>query len=91
MRKRHLTLVFVLGVLCCVFSPGASAQAPDNCFATNTWGFPLAIPTGWAYYGGYPGTLTYVIWAWKGGCPSQVLETRCVYRASLRRPGNPSI
>jgi YD repeat-containing protein len=70
MTKKVPLAAFVLGMLCSVFSPGASAQAPDNCFATTTWWFPLAIPTGWSYYGGYPGTLTYVIWAWKGGCPS---------------------
>jgi YD repeat-containing protein len=89
MRKRHLTLVFVLGVLCCVFSPGASAQAPDNCFATNTWGFPLAIPTGWAYYGGYPGTLTYVIWAWKGGCPSPGAGDEVCLSCQLAAAGKP--
>jgi len=66
---RHCVLLFGLGVLQCVLSPRAAAQSPNSCIATTTWWFPLAIPTGWSYYGPYPGTYTYVIWAWKATCP----------------------
>lgn len=62
-------LVLVLGVLSCVFSPGAAAQSNNSCLAITTWWFPLSIPTGWSYYGSYPGTYTYTIWAWKATCP----------------------
>jgi YD repeat-containing protein len=67
---KRCVLVLVLGVLCCVFSPGAAAQNSNPCLATTVWFFPLAIPVGWAYYGPYPGTFAYVIWAWKATCPA---------------------
>lgn len=75
---RRSALVLILGVLSCVLSPGAAAQRPKNCFSTTTWAFPLVIPTGWSYYGPYPGTFTYVIWAWDAWCPAAAggIETR---------------
>ena len=70
--KRCL-LVFALGVALCVLSPGAAAQTSNPCLAIATWWFPLSIPTGWSYYGPYPGTYTYLIWAWI--CPP--VESPC--------------
>jgi YD repeat-containing protein len=66
--SKRCVVVLVLAALCCVLSPGATAQAPPSCLATTTWWFPLQIPFGWAYYAAYPGTYTYVIWAWKATC-----------------------
>jgi YD repeat-containing protein len=74
MRKRVLAVVFVVGMLCCVLSPGAAAQVPAvpaNCLAITSWWFPLAMPTGWFYYDTYPGTYTYTIWALKALCPAK--------------------
>jgi YD repeat-containing protein len=66
---KRCALVLALGLLACVLSPGAAAQVPQSCLATTTWWFPLQIPFGWAYYAPYPGTYTYLIWAWKASCP----------------------
>jgi YD repeat-containing protein len=66
---KHCVMVLSFGLLSCVLSPNAAAQSPNTCLATTTWWFPLSIPRGWSYYGPYPGTLTYVIWAWKATCP----------------------
>jgi YD repeat-containing protein len=71
-------LVLILGVLCCVVSPGAAAQVPPGCKAITDWQYPNPIPIGWSYYGPYPGTLAYAIWAWKAICPAPGarIETR---------------
>jgi len=66
--KRCLLVFAFVGTLC-VFSPGAAAQSNNSCLAITTWWFPLSIPTGWSYYGEYPGTYTYLIWAWNATCP----------------------
>ena len=66
--KRCLLVFAFVGTLC-VFSPGAVAQSNNSCLAITTWWFPLSIPTGWSYYGEYPGTYTYLIWAWNATCP----------------------
>ncbi len=71
MCLKRCVLVLILAVLSCVFSPGAAAQGSNPCLATTVWFYPLAIPTGWAYYGPYPGTYAYLIWAWKATCPPQ--------------------
>lgn len=75
---RRFALVLSLAALSCVLSPGAAAQSNKNCIDTTTWWFPLVIPTGWSYYGPYPGTLTYVIWAPKATCapPASPTETK---------------
>src|SRR5437016_1343408 len=66
--KRCLLVFAFVGTLC-VFSPGAAAQSNNSCLAITTWWFPLSIPTGWSYYGEYPGTYTYLIWAFNATCP----------------------
>jgi YD repeat-containing protein len=63
-------LVLVFAVLSCVFSPGAAAQSNNSCIAITTrWTTDGPIPFGWAYYGPYPGTYVYLIWAWNATCP----------------------
>jgi len=62
-------MMFALAVTLCVLSPGAGAQSNNSCIAITTWWFPLAIPSGWSYYGPYPGTYTYLIWAPTAACP----------------------
>lgn len=69
MFLKRCVLVVALALLHCALTPAAAAQTNNNCLATTTWWFPLTIPTGWSYYGPYPGTYTYVIWAWKAACP----------------------
>src|SRR6266480_1285584 len=66
--KRCLLVFAFVGTLC-VLSPRAAAQSNNSCLAITTWWFPLSIPTGWSYYGEYPGTYTYLIWAWNATCP----------------------
>src|ERR1700674_5514521 len=85
-------LVLVLALLSCVFSPGAAAQSNNSCLAITTWWFPLAIPSGWSYYGSYPGTYTYTIWAWKATCPPVDPPCPCSVAAGgppLLTAGNP--
>ncbi|PYU79254.1 MAG: hypothetical protein DMG50_24465 [Acidobacteria bacterium] len=67
--KRICGILFVFVVLQCVQSSPAAAQGSNPCLATTTWWYPDPIPAGWSYYGPYPGTYAYVIWAWKATCP----------------------
>src|SRR2546429_6731504 len=67
--KRICGVLFVFVVLQCVQSSPAAAQGSNPCLATTTWWYPDPIPAGWSYYGPYPGTYAYVIWAWKATCP----------------------
>jgi YD repeat-containing protein len=65
---KRFVLVFVFVVTLCVLSPGAAAQSNNSCLAITTWWFPLSIPVGWSYFGPYPGTYTYLIWAFNTSC-----------------------
>jgi len=81
---KRCVLVLLFAALCCVLSPGAVAQSPANCFAITVWWFPDAIPFGWAYYGPYPGTYGYHIWAWNATCPPK--EPPCPHCNTVGSP-----
>jgi len=78
MRKRVFAVVFVLGMLCCVLSPGAAAQSNDPCVPTTVWYFPDPIPLGWFYVRDYPGTYAYVIGAESYACHPPDPEPVCL-------------
>jgi hypothetical protein len=61
-------LVLVLGLLSCVFSPGAAAQTSDPCLVTTVWFWPNQPPPGWFIVDSPgQGPWFYYIGAWK--CP----------------------
>lgn len=68
MVKRILLIAFIFAVLQCAFGRQAAAQSYNGCLQTQVWYFPDPIPTGWYYYGPYPGTYAYVIAAWSYTC-----------------------
>src|SRR5437660_11396633 len=78
---KRCVLVLILAVLSCVFSPGAAAQGLINnnpCTYITTNYFPLSIPIGWVYFGPYPGTYTYLIWAFNSSCaPAKPSCSKC--------------
>jgi YD repeat-containing protein len=76
---KRCVLVFAFGAALCVLSPNAAAQtAADPCKGITTWWFPLSIPAGWFYYGPYPGTYTYYIWAQLATCaPAEPSCSKC--------------
>jgi YD repeat-containing protein len=67
--KKIILLIFMTVILQCAMSSGTAAQTINPCQAITTWYFPDPVPLGWWIYGPGQGPYSYLIAAWKSGCP----------------------
>jgi YD repeat-containing protein len=86
---RRSSLIFVLGVLSCVSSPGAAAQAPTSCLNYTTWWPDWPIPAGWWYYLPYPGTFVFLIASYNHTCPPPQAASETKPRCPAAVAGKP--
>ena len=86
MIKRICGILFVFVVLQCVQSSPAAAQDSNPCIAITTVWYPDPTPVGWSYYGPYPGTYAYAIWAWKATCAPPANREPCPHCPSASKP-----